>query len=204
MIPLDETARQLTGAWKMAFDSPDWRAALARDTDSVFGSFWALAFSAPLVILTSILGYRAAMRMPGVNPAAIPPAPELAAAAFDLAAAAATWAASLALLLAIARRTGLSSRAADIVVGWNWIQPMTLLAAIPTAAVAAATGNATVAGALAAPAVIVSIALYYGFVRRAFAPSVGAAIGIVILLVLTEALTELSALALMNAIYRGA
>lgn len=201
MISLDETARQLAGAWKMAFDAPDWRAALARDTESVFASFWAIAWSAPLVVISSALGLRAAMKMPGVDPAAIPPAPPLIASAFDLVAAAATWVGSLALLLLIARRTGLAARAADIVVGWNWIQPITLLAAIPTAAAAAATGNASIAGVLAAPALILSIALYYGFVRRALGPAVGSAIGIVVLLVLVEALIELTAFALMSGIY---
>jgi hypothetical protein len=187
----------------MAIAAPDWRAALARDTDSVFRSFWALAWTAPLIVASSALSQRAAMKLPGVDLSAIPAAPPMIATAVDLLSAMTTWVVSLALLLAIARRTGLAGRAADIVVGWNWIQPMTVLAAIPTAAVAAATGNASLAGVLAAPALALPIALAYGFVRRALEPTVGVAIGIVVLLILTQTLVELFENAAMTSIYGG-
>lgn len=200
MLTLDQIARQITGVWNMAAGAPDWRAKLDRDTDSVFDSFYALALSAPMALATSALARRAALRSPDGDPTQIASIPPFLSALFDLVGLAVAWAASLALLVSIARRTGQTDKAADIVVGWNWLQPVTIVLGLPSIALAAA-GLHTVAVGMALLTLVLSVALYFGFVRRAFDAESGAAIGILVMLVVIEIFVDFLALAIGQSIY---
>jgi hypothetical protein len=200
MLTLDQIARQLSGVWSMAAGAPDWRAKLDRDTDSVFDSFYALALSAPMALAASALARRAALRSPDIDPMQAASIPPLSSALLDIVGLAITWAASLALLLAIARRTGQTDKAADIVVGWNWLQPVTIVLGLPSIALAAAGLQAAAVG-MALLTLVLSVALYFGFLRRAFDAESGAAIGILVMLVVIEIFVDFLVLAIGQSIY---
>ena len=179
MISLDGAARQIAGAWMMAFNAPDWRRRLARSTDDVFGSSAAIIISSALVGLAALTAKRAAARVPDLSEVvAAAPLPALIGGnvlIFLL-----DWAASLTLLLMVVR-------AADIIVGFNWIQPIVAAAQLPSIVLLAATASRPVAALAALPALAISLALLWGVVRRGLVAAPGRAAAIVAMLIVLGA-----------------
>lgn len=166
MTSFDTAARQIAGALKMAFNVGDWRAALDRSIDGVFGSFAAFLFAAPLVSLFTLSARHAAVRIPDFPEKLYHTAPLAALLAADLATYALDWGVSLTLLIMLARASGASDRAADIIVGYNWIQPVIAAAQLPPIALMASTANAAAGGILGLPAFVFTAFLIWGLIRR--------------------------------------
>ncbi len=179
MISLDDAARQLTGVWKMAFGADDWRRDLDRSEDGVFQSFWAMAFTAPLVALFSIISFRALLKITAAPDLPVLRLPLSAFVGAKLASFALEWAACLFFLLIVARAGGAARRAADIIVGYNWIQPITIAAQGPAIALVAATGDAGIGGFLVLPALGLSLALYWGIIRKTMEAAIGQTIALI-------------------------
>jgi hypothetical protein len=200
MLTLDEIARQLTGAWKMAVGAQDWRERLGRSTDDVFRSFYAFVLSTPLSVTASVMAWRAALKSTQAEPHMLSRDSPVPTAAVDLVATGLVWVTSLALLLAIARQAGRTGKAADIVAGWNWLQPITIAIGLPVIALASAGLDLAAAGLLLG-ALAISIALYLGYVRRAFDASISESVGILIILIMIEVIATYLTHAIAQSVY---
>lgn len=150
----------------MAFDAGDWRAALDRSIDGVFGSFFAFFFAAPLVALFTVSARRAAARIPDFPDTLYQTAPLAALLVSDIATYALDWGVSLALLIMLARASGAGDRAADLIVGYNWIQPVIAAAQLPAIALMASTASAAAGSLLGLPALVLTAFLIWGIIRR--------------------------------------
>lgn len=201
MISLEDAARQIAGAWKMALNAEDWRASLDRSVEGVFGSFAAFAFAAPLVAVFSLSAKQASQRIPDFSESIYQSAPLLPLVTLDLATYALDWAAGLALLIAIARATGSGKQAADLIVGYNWIQPITAAAQLPGVAVMASTASAAAGGILGIPAFALTIFLIWGIIRRGLDARPAPAAAILVMLVLISVALDMLGSAAIRAFY---
>lgn len=203
MISFDEAARQMAGAWKMARGADDWRSSLDRTVDSVFSSFAAFAFAAPLVALFTLSAKRAAARIPDFSDSLYQTAPLIPLIAADLITFALDWAASLALLIMLARRTGAGKSAADLIVGYNWIQPLIAAAQLPSIAVMASTASTATGGLLGVPGFALTIFLIWGVVRRGLGAQATPTAAIIAMLIIVGAAIDIFASSAMRAIFTG-
>ncbi|MCB2097331.1 MAG: hypothetical protein AB7F91_08675 [Parvularculaceae bacterium] len=166
MTFLDNAARQMAGAWAMAFNLDGWRDRLDRSVDGVLGSFGAFAVAAPLVALYSVTAQRAAQRMPDYSESLYSAAPLALLLAGDLIVFAIDWAVNLALLLALSRTLGAGKEAAGLIAGFNWAQPITVAIQLPAIALVAATASGAAGGVIGLPALALALAISWGIVRR--------------------------------------
>jgi hypothetical protein len=191
MISSDYAARQIGGALKMAMGAKDWRASLGRTADDVFAALAALAIAAPLVILATLAAKRAALRIPDLGDTLVRSAPIAVLVVGDLVTYALDVAASLALLVMLARATGVGKQAAELIIGYAWIQPVIVAAQLPAIALTASTASRTAGGLLALPALVLTIALIWGIVRRGLNAKPAPAAAIVVMLVVVGAVIDL-------------
>lgn len=191
MISFDVAARQIAGAWKMAFAFENWREDLDRSIDGVFSSFAAIAISLPFVLLFTISAKRAAERTPELADSLYRTAPLAPLIIGDLVVYALDWAASLALLVMLVRSFGAGKQAADLIVGYNWIQPIIASIQLPSLAIMASTASTTAGGIVGIPAFSLTIVLIWGIVRRGLNAPAGQAAAIVAMLVIVGAAIDI-------------
>lgn len=191
MISLDQAARQMNGAVKMAFNRSDWRQSLDRDVDDVFSSAFAIALCIPLLALSTHATMRAADRIPDLAESLYAKAPFAALFISDLATFAIDWAASLVLLVLVARATGAGRQAADLIVGFNWIQPLIVAAQLPAIALMAASASQTLGALVFLPAFALTLTLLFGVVRRGLGAEPVPAAAVIIMLILVGVAVEL-------------
>ncbi len=201
MISSDYAARQIRGALKMAMGAKDWRASLGRTTDDVFAALAALAIAAPLVVLGTVAAKRAALRIPDLGDALVRSAPIAVLIAGDLVTFALDVAASLALLVLLARATGAGKQAAELIIGYAWIQPVIVAGQLPAIALTASTASRTAGALLALPALIVTIALIWGIVRRGLGAKSAPAAAIVVMLIVVGAVIDIFIAAGLRALF---
>lgn len=201
MMSFDKAAGQMAGAWKMAFDKDGWKSALDRSIDGVFGSFSAFLFAAPLVALFTATAKRAATRMPDFPDTLYQTAPLAALIIADLLTYAIDWGAGLAMLVLLARASGAGDRAADLIVGYNWIQPAIAAVQLPPIALMAATASAAVGGLLALPAFILTAFLIWGIIRRGLKVATAQAAAAFIALALIGIVIDSFGAAALGALY---
>lgn len=201
MISPDYAARQIGGALKMALGAKDWRASLGRTTDDVFAALAAFAICAPLVILATFAAKRAALRIPDLGDTLVRSAPLAALIFGDLVTFALDVAASLALLVMLARATGVDKQAAELIIGFAWIQPVLVAAQLPAIALMASTASRTAGALLALPALILTIALIFGIVRRGLGAKPAAAAAIVAMLIVVGAVIDIFVSAGLRALF---
>lgn len=201
MISPDYAARQIGGALKMALGAKDWRASLGRTTDDVFAALAAFAICAPLVILATFAAKRAALRIPDLGDTLVRSAPLAALIFGDLVTFALDVAASLALLVMLARATGVGKQAAELIIGFAWIQPVLVAAQLPAIALMASTASRTAGALLALPALILTIALIFGIVRRGLGAKPAAAAAIVAMLIVVGAVIDIFVSAGLRALF---
>ena len=201
MISPDYAARQIGGALKMALGAKDWRASLGRATDDVFAAFAAFAICAPLVILATFAAKRAALRIPELGDTLVRSAPLAALILGDLVTFALDVAASLALLVMLARATGVGKQAAELIIGYAWIQPVLVAAQLPAIALMASTASRTAGALLALPALILTVALIFGIVRRGLDARPAPAAAIVAMLIVAGAVIDIFVSAGLRALF---
>jgi hypothetical protein len=194
---------QLRGVFAMAFNRPGWERALDRSLDGVFGSFWAIAWSAPL-LLANFAGMKALFSAAGdgVDDRLLE-APMTFWLGSNFATFLADWAVGLAAILAAARFLGVSKRAGDVVIGYNWLQFLWAAAqAIPIGAGLLAASPSTFS-LLMMPAIALSLAVFWGILRRGLGLAPGLAIALaaasMLLSVIVGAACHAVALALYGA-----
>lgn len=182
MNVLDRAADGIGAALAMAFDREGWRSKLDDSVDGVFGSFRSVLFAAPLIILYSATAKRAADRIPALSNTVYGQLPATALIAADLATFLADWAASLFLLVMLARSLGATRRAAGLIVGFNWLQPVIVAVQLPAIALVAATSSTATGGMIALPALAFTLTLTWGLVRRGLDAKPAPAIAVVAML----------------------
>lgn len=190
MITADTAARQIGGVWKMATNADDWRASLDRSVDAVFASFAAFLISAPLVILYTASAKRAAARIPQFSDSFYVSAPLALLVIGDVLTFALDWAASLTLLVMLARATGAGKHAADLIVGYNWAQPIITAIQLPAIAVMASTASAATGGLLGIPAFALTLFLIWGVVRRGLGSRPAPTAAIIVMLIVVGAVID--------------
>lgn len=201
MISFDDAARQIAGAWKMAFGAENWKASLDRSLDGVFGSFAAFFFAAPFVVLFTVSAKRAASVMPDFPDKLYQSAPLIPLLAADLATYALDWGASLALLVALARVSGAGERAADLIAGYNWIQPVIAAAQLPPVALMSATASAAAGALLGLPAFALTVFLIWGVIRRGLNAAAAPAAAALVMLVIVGTVINIFGSAALRAFY---
>lgn len=190
MTFLDEAARQMSGAWKMALDREDWENAFDRSAAGVFGSFRAALIVVPLAALASATAAQAARRSPDLSASIYASAPTAFLVVMDLATLALDWLASIALLIGAARSMGATRNAGALIAGYNWTLPIMTAAQLPPLALMAATGGAVWGGLAALPALALSFALLWGVIRRGLGAGAAPTIAVMVMLFLIGAAAD--------------
>jgi hypothetical protein len=184
MIRLDYAARQIGASWNMAFNRDGWTKELDRSVDGVFRSFGATALAFPFVAIAFLSIRRAAPASAAAEP--IIAAPLAVGLAAQLVGYLADWVVALVLLLAIASALKADRRAADIIVGYNWLQPpVAAIMSAPFATLALPQGK-IIAEILFLPALAAAIVLNWGLIRRALGADISVSLGILFLLTLVS------------------
>jgi hypothetical protein len=187
---LDEAARQMTGAWKMALAQADWEEAFDRSTEGVFGSFRAALIVAPLAALASATAAIAARRAPDLSASIYASAPTALLVVMDLLTLALDWLASLALLIGVAHATGATRNAGALIAGYNWTLPIITAAQLPPLALMSATSGAAWGAFAALPALALSFTLLWGVIRRGLGAGAAPTIAIMVALFIIGALAD--------------
>ncbi len=178
MEKLRYAADQIAAVWKMAANDPDWRDRLDASVDGVFRSFEAALYAIPLSVALYAFTLRAAAHTDEFPTAPLVSAPAPAFIGVQTIAYAAEWAASLALLILVARTLGADRRAATLIAGYNWAQaPITAIQAATMGGIAFS-GSSALGGALAIPALVLQILILWGVLRRGYERDVGVTIAI--------------------------
>lgn len=200
MMSFDDAARQIAGAFAMASGRENWRSALDRSVDAVFGSFAAFAFSTPLVVLFTLSAKRAALRIPDFADTLYQKAPLALLIIGDLVVYAVDWGVSLALLLGLARATGAGKQAADIIVGYNWLQPAIAAVQLPPIAIMASTASAGAGGLASLPAFAITLYFIWGIIRRGLNATASSAVAILFMLLIVGAVIDIFGSVAMRAL----
>jgi hypothetical protein len=200
MKPLDDAARQIAGAFAMAAGRENWKSALDRSIDAVFASFAAFAFSAPLVVLFTLSARRAALRIPDFADTLYQKAQLAILIIGDLVTYAVDWGVSLALLLGLARATGAGKQAADLIVGYNWVQPAIAAVQLPPIAIMASTASAGAGGIAGLSAFAITLFFVWGVIRRGLNAPPASAVAILFMLIIVGALIDIFGSVAMRAI----
>ena len=185
MMSLAHIRAHLLGVWRMARGREDWEDGLDLSTDGVFGSFGVLLFILPMLALTT-----AAVRSVPFEAAADDAARAVwasltfpAAFAMEAGQLLLSWIAELAILAGVLRATGAETRAAQTIVGYNWVQLFSAIGstlAIVIAAPAVTTGAlAEIAVMVGLGALVLSLYLNWGLARRAVGLEAGPAVGLI-------------------------
>lgn len=186
MIDFDYAGRHVRGVWRMATGDAAWGEDIDRSVDGVFKSFWAMTLTAPFALLAFHSAERAASASPRYPETifALAPAPVVIGA--EMTAFCVSWLASIIALGFIARALDASRQAAALIVTFNWSQLLTFAAAAIPSAFLAATGDDQVFVLLALPAMVVSVVVLWGVLRRNLPVTVGVAVALMALLTLIE------------------
>ena len=187
----------------MALNVPDWRTSLDRSLEAVFGSFYATLFCAPLIVLYTVALQRTATHASSKS-SDIRDAPLGALIANDFIVFAIQWAVSLFVLVMLARAMGARRRVGDLIIGFNWTQPITLAALLPGASATAAAGNADVGMLFVFPGIALAIALLWGVIRRGLDARPAQAIAILVMLLLIGVLIDVTSIMVLQALFGGA
>jgi hypothetical protein len=204
MSPVGAAYRQIAAVVAMAQNRDGWERALDRSLDGVFFSFAALIYAAPVSLLGAFVSPIAATRL---GSAPIDPLAGASVAfrfAAEFAGFALDWALGLVALLALARIIGATRRAGDIVIGYNWLAPITAVLQVAPIALFAATGGKTAFALLGPAGLALSIALYWGVLRRALATTIGATMAALVTLILVGLITRGAVGAVAIALYKAA
>ena len=166
MINFEYAARHIRGVWRIAFGGGDWREDMDLSVDGVFRSFWAMAFTAPFMLLAFVSIRRTAAQSEILASDPLQNAPSAFVLTIESLGFVADWALSVVALVALARTMKAENRVADVIVSYNWAQVMTAAAvSIPFALVAIA-GSESAAGLLTLPAVVFSIFITWRVLRE--------------------------------------
>lgn len=191
---------QLRGLFAMAFNRQDWERTLDRSLDGVFGSFWAIMWSTPLLLLNFGATKTLFATAEGALDDPLLAAPLSVWLGANYATFLVDWAVGLAAILAAAHFLGASKRAGDAVIGYNWLQ--LVAAALQAVAInaGALAASPTTFSLLMMPAIAVSLALFWGILRRGLGLAPGLAValtaGSLLLSVIVGAVCHAAALAL--------
>lgn len=186
-MTLDYAASQMAAAFKMAFDLPGWREELDRTIDGVFRSASAFLVAAPLAVASALLLRRVALQTaPATENAGLFFAPMSALITAQLAILALDWTLSICVLIIAARMLGAGRRVADLIVGYNWGQALVVgLQILPLGGLAA--GGPVIGQALGLPSLALSLAIYWGVIRRSLAAAVGPTVALIAALIMVGA-----------------
>lgn len=202
MIDFDYAGRHVRGVWRMISGDAGWAEDIDRSVDGVFRSFWAILFTTPFALLSFHAAHRAALASPQYEETVFSRAPAPVVIAGEMLAFGASWLASVVILALAARQFQATRNAAALIVAFNWSQLLTFAAASIPAAVLALTGSSPVFVALALPAIVFSIVVLWGVLRRNLPVTVGVAIALIALLTFAEiainAITTEGAIALFQ------
>ena len=200
MISLDYAARQMTGAWKMAFGAENWRRSLDRSLEDVFASFQSIIFVAPLTLFFTFIAIGAADKggaladtVYGKSSAPVLVFVEFLTLAFD-------WAASIAVLVVVARAFGGGREAAELIIGYNWTQPILAALRLPAMAIYAAGDAQPLSQAVELATLGLMIALVWGVVRRGLGAGFGVSAAVVAALLVCVGLADLAVASIAHAI----
>ncbi|MEL7486941.1 MAG: hypothetical protein AAGJ87_06980 [Pseudomonadota bacterium] len=185
-MDVDHAARQLSAVWALAFsrDPEDWTGRLDRSLESVFRSFWAIAFSAPFVVMALIAWRRTAAASPQIDATALMAAPLPLQLAIESVVYLADWGVSVAAIVLFARALDVSRHAADAIIAYNWTQVFAAVFQSIPVAIAALGGATALVGVFALPAIAVSLMILWAVFRRALTLTPGMTLALIIVMIL--------------------
>lgn len=186
MIGFEYAGRHLRGVWRMITGDANWTEDIDRSVDGVFRSFWAILFTTPFALLSFHAAQRAAAASPQYEETIFARAPAPVVMAAELVAFCASWLASIVILALAARQFRATRNAGALIVTFNWSQLLTFVAAAIPAAALALTGNSPIFVILALPAIVFSIVVLWGVLRRNLPVTIGVAVALIALLTLVE------------------
>lgn len=104
------------------------------------------------------------------------------------------------MLLGLARATGAGKQAADIIVGYNWLQPAIAAVQLPPIAIMASTASAGAGGLASLPAFAITLYFIWGIIRRGLNASASSAVAILFMLLIVGAVIDIFGSVAMRAL----
>jgi len=179
MISFEYAAVQLVAVWRMAINNPGWRDSLDRSVDGVFRSFFAILFAAPFTIFSYLALQRAAGNLPDIPATPMLEAPLPFFIFWEATAYLLDWAVSLGVIVLVAKAVNAERNVAQTIIAFNWTQVLTAAAQAAPFAAMTLTTNAAIVGTVALPALVFSIFVYWGVLRRGLDVSAGVVIALI-------------------------
>ena len=182
----------IAGTWSLARGERGWEDRMPMDAGAVFTSFWAVPLALPAVAVTAYAG-RQAVRASGAEAAL--EAAAATAVPINVAAAIASWALSLLVLVQLANRPGEARvaawRVSPLIVGYNWSRLIVNGVAGLGALVILATGAWPVLSLTGLVVLTLTVWLDVGVIRHALALTPGRTAGALAFVLLARVLAVL-------------
>lgn len=182
MTGIDYAASQTAATWNMAWNRSGWKDQMDRSVDGVFRSFWAIAFAAPFAFARYLLFREIAAETPDFPESPLLQAPFAFGLTAEMIGYAANWAAGLVTLILFARAINAGERAAELIIGFNWLHVLTELIQLPPLAAFSIAGGRQIGALLAVPATALTVFLLYGYIRRALGAPLAQSIAVLLFL----------------------
>ena len=199
MISVEYAARQLKGVIDISFNGNDADNALDNTIDDVFNSFWAIAFALGPLFLIAAAARQASLELQPSEAPALAYSPLLVFYGVQVFSSVTVWVASLATLVMTARKLDAGKRAASAIVGFNWMNLLTLLFACVPSLALLISGNAPAFAVLLLPVAGVNIFILWRMLRATLLMSVNITVALFFLLLLIEIITGAVIMEIANA-----
>ena len=165
MVDFDYVAQHVRGVWRMARNHDQWQSDIDASEDGVFKSFWAMALTAPLALLSYLLSRREAALSNDVE-AAIFEIPVAVGFVAGIISFYGLWVLSLLILTEAAKHFDAHRHAASLIITYNWSQFAGLAAFLPAAIIFTATQDTALFSLFKLPVLVFSFYLVWGVIRR--------------------------------------
>ena len=194
MISVGYVAQNLRGVWQMVFqgegrlagEQEDWGKNLDFSLEGVFNSFWAIALSAPLALLSFAAAKRAVIETPQTGESIFSKFPFELLLISELAALVVYWAASIAALVITARAINASHKIAGLIVAFNWSQLLGYLCIVIPAALYGITGSVNLYALAVFPVLILNLMILWGVLRNCLPLTIGMTLLFIALLAIIQ------------------
>ena len=186
MIKIEDAADRLHTILEMIAHQRDARKKFDLSEDSVFESLWAMVLAIGPILLFSLAAREAILSLESTDTPSIMRAPTIVYLAFQLFTSFATWAASLAILVFIARQIGEAKQAAHLIISVNWLNLLVYLTNCVPVVAFLITQSAPTFVVLLMPVAIINFLFLWRIIRTVLPINIGSTVSILCVVILSE------------------
>ncbi|MEM9422677.1 MAG: hypothetical protein AAF986_09260 [Pseudomonadota bacterium] len=179
MFQFEYARQQVTAVWKMATNDAGWRDQLDTSVDGVFRSAWAVLYAVLFSLAMSFFAWQSMSIADDTPKFPLFYAGKYIFIGVQTSEILIAWLANLVALTLIARNLGADGRIAQIIVGFNWAQPIVLFIQAMAYGVLAFSQSSTLGGIVFLPALVLQVLIVWGVLRRGFERDTGTTVAII-------------------------